>query len=119
LKAIPARPEKKLLRNVFQQGDVVDIGDLLRCDEDGYCWFVDRIGDTFRWKSENVSTRRSAMHWGTSGAGCDYRLWCGFRSRWPCGHGRVVMHEGAHLIPAFWELAISACRAMQHRCSCA
>ena len=49
--------EKKILRNVFQQGDAWwSSGDLLRCDEEGYCWFVDRIGDTFRWKSENVST---------------------------------------------------------------
>lgn len=49
--------EKKILRNVFRPGDAWwSSGDLLRCDADGYCWFVDRIGDTFRWKSENVST---------------------------------------------------------------
>ena len=49
--------EKKILRNVFAEGDAWwTSGDLLRCDEHGYCWFVDRIGDTYRWKSENVST---------------------------------------------------------------
>jgi len=49
--------EKKILRNVFADGDAWwASGDLLRYDEDGYCYFVDRIGDTFRWKSENVST---------------------------------------------------------------
>lgn len=49
--------EKKILRNVFNEGDKWwSSGDLLKYDEDGYCYFVDRIGDTFRWKSENVST---------------------------------------------------------------
>ncbi|WP_240636076.1 long-chain-acyl-CoA synthetase [Caldimonas tepidiphila] len=53
--------EAKILRNVFGEGDAWwSSGDLLRCDEDGYCWFVDRIGDTFRWKSENVSTTEVA-----------------------------------------------------------
>lgn len=53
--------EKKILRNVFRQGDAYwSSGDLLRYDEDGYCYFVDRIGDTFRWKSENVSTAEVA-----------------------------------------------------------
>jgi len=53
----PEATEKKILRNVFEPGDAWwSSGDLLRCDADGYCWFVDRIGDTFRWKSENVST---------------------------------------------------------------
>ncbi|WP_235906724.1 long-chain-acyl-CoA synthetase [Pseudomonas saliphila] len=54
----PEATESKILRNVFQDGDAWwASGDLLRYDEDGYCYFVDRIGDTFRWKSENVSTQ--------------------------------------------------------------
>lgn len=49
--------ESKILRNVLTEGDAwYSSGDLLRMDEDGYFYFVDRIGDTFRWKSENVST---------------------------------------------------------------
>ena len=50
--------EQKILRNVFAEGDAwYRSGDLLRRDEDDYYYFVDRIGDTFRWKSENVSTQ--------------------------------------------------------------
>ena len=53
----PEATEKKILRNVFKEGDAWwSSGDLLRYDADGYCWFVDRMGDTFRWNSENVST---------------------------------------------------------------
>lgn len=49
--------EKKIRRNVFAQGDAwFQSGDLFTCDEDGYFYFVDRMGDTYRWKSENVST---------------------------------------------------------------
>jgi fatty-acyl-CoA synthase len=52
-----AATEKKLLRNVFEQGDLwFRTGDLLKQDSDGYFYFVDRVGDTYRWKSENVST---------------------------------------------------------------
>jgi fatty-acyl-CoA synthase len=49
--------EKKILRNVFQKGDAwFRTGDLMRMDAQGYFYFVDRIGDTYRWKGENVAT---------------------------------------------------------------
>jgi fatty-acyl-CoA synthase len=53
--------EKKILRDVFESGDAYfRTGDLLRCDSDGYYYFVDRVGDTFRWRGENVATSEVA-----------------------------------------------------------
>ncbi|WP_024518430.1 long-chain-acyl-CoA synthetase [Bradyrhizobium sp. Tv2a-2] len=52
-----AESEKKILRDVFAKGDAwFRTGDLMRLDAQGYFHFVDRAGDTFRWKGENVST---------------------------------------------------------------
>jgi fatty-acyl-CoA synthase len=57
----PEATEKKILRNVFKTGDAYfRTGDLLRMDADDYFYFVDRIGDTFRWKGENVATSEVA-----------------------------------------------------------
>jgi fatty-acyl-CoA synthase len=53
--------EKKILRDVFEPGDAwFRTGDLMRRDEKGFFYFVDRIGDTFRWKGENVATSEVA-----------------------------------------------------------
>lgn len=55
--------EKKILRDVFKRGDAYfRTGDLMRMDRDGYFYFVDRIGDTFRFKGENVSTSEVAEY---------------------------------------------------------
>ncbi|MGJ4948956.1 long-chain-acyl-CoA synthetase [Bradyrhizobium sp. HKCCYLS20291] len=52
-----AETEKKILRDVFAEGDAwFRTGDLMRQDEQGFFYFVDRVGDTFRWKGENVAT---------------------------------------------------------------
>jgi fatty-acyl-CoA synthase len=49
--------EKKLVRNAFKEGDVwFNTGDLMRSQGLGHAAFADRLGDTFRWKGENVAT---------------------------------------------------------------
>jgi fatty-acyl-CoA synthase len=53
--------EKKILRNVFETGDAwVRTGDLMRRDIQGFFYFVDRVGDTFRRKGENVAASEVA-----------------------------------------------------------
>ncbi|GAA0796005.1 long-chain-acyl-CoA synthetase [Marinobacterium sediminicola] len=100
--------EQKILRGVFSEGDSWwRSGDLLRYDEDGYFYFVDRVGDTFRWKSENVSTQEVAAALGDF---TGVELINVYGVRVPDHEGRggmaaIVMQEGAEFDPqAFYDL---------------
>ncbi len=56
-----AETQRKILRDVFERGDAwFRTGDLMRMDASAFFYFVDRIGDTFRWKGENVATSEVA-----------------------------------------------------------
>jgi fatty-acyl-CoA synthase len=97
--------QKKILRDVFVKGDAwFRTGDLMRKDEHGYFYFIDRLGDTFRWKGENVSTTEIAQAilafpdildvvvYGVSVPGTDGRA----------GMAALVLRPGANLnLPAF------------------
>ena len=55
--ADPEASKRKVLRDVFKEGDAwYRTGDLMRRDAGGFYYFVDRVGETYRWKGENVST---------------------------------------------------------------
>uniref|UniRef100_A0A8C9S819 long-chain-fatty-acid--CoA ligase n=1 Tax=Scleropages formosus TaxID=113540 RepID=A0A8C9S819_SCLFO len=57
----PQQTKEKQLQDVFQKGDLYyNTGDLMRIDEDNFFYFQDRVGDTFRWKGENVATTEVA-----------------------------------------------------------
>ena len=94
--------EKKIIRDVFKKGDAwFNTGDLMRDIGFKHTQFVDRLGDTFRWKGENVSTTEveaavgtadgidAAVVYGVEVPGCDGRA----------GMAAVTLEDGVDIDP--------------------
>ena len=106
-----AATEQKIIRNAFEDGDAwFNSGDLLRTVDVGFdlgyahYQFVDRVGDTFRWKSENVSTNEV----GEILNGCDQVEFCNvYGVEVPKADGRAGM-AAVRLAPGVAELDVDA-----------
>ncbi|XP_039571655.1 very long-chain acyl-CoA synthetase-like [Passer montanus] len=92
------KTEKKILRDVLAKGDAFfNSGDLLMMDSQRFIYFQDRVGDTFRWKGENVATTeveatlglvsfiQEVNVYGVAVPGCEGR----------CGMAAVRLKDGA------------------------
>ncbi|XP_041338868.1 very long-chain acyl-CoA synthetase-like [Pyrgilauda ruficollis] len=92
------KTEKKILRDVLAKGDAFfNSGDLLMMDSQNFIYFQDRVGDTFRWKGENVATTeveatlglvsfiQEVNVYGVAVPGCEGR----------CGMAAVRLKDGA------------------------
>ena len=93
----PKASEKKLVRNAFRDGDVwFNTGDLMRHQGFGHAAFVDRLGDTFRWKGENVATTEveAAVASYPDVEECHGVRCADPRHRRPGGHGRHTTAGG-------------------------
>ena len=68
----PEASRRKVVSNVFSMGDKGFVsGDLLRVDERGWCYFVRRMGDCYRWRGENISAQQVERQVGEdSGLAC-------------------------------------------------
>jgi acyl-CoA synthetase (AMP-forming)/AMP-acid ligase II len=105
----PTATEARLLRDVFSPGDLwFDTGDLLRKIGWGHAVFVDRVGDTFRWRSENVSTMEveRCLSSGPGVAACAVYGVPVPGAPGRAGMAAIVLADGARFAPA--ELAAHA-----------
>ena len=93
----------------------------MRRDAGGFFYFVDRIGDTFRWKGENVATSEvAAALMAFPGIERSERLWRRHpRHRRRRRHGHAGGRGHARTLPRCARISRAGCRPMPGRCSCA
>ncbi len=100
--------DKKIVHDVMKRGDrYYRSGDLMRYDEEDFFYFVDRIGDTYRWKGENVSTAEVADVLSQT-PGIRETTVCGVQvpgMEGQAGLAAVVLENGKFDPETFWRIA--------------
>ncbi len=107
----PEENKKKIVRNAFKRGDTYfRTGDTFYRDRQSNYYFVDRLGDTFRWKGENVSTQEVAGLLNACRGVSETNV---FGVKLPHADGRasmaaIVLHTGSTFDPeAFYQHVVS------------
>ncbi|KAK8017766.1 hypothetical protein PG993_014092 [Apiospora rasikravindrae] len=110
----PEATKKRYIRDVFKKGDCwFRSGDLMRLDAEGRLYFVDRLGDTFRWHSENVSTNEVSDMVGEFPQIAETNVYGVLvpHTDGRAGCAAVVVRDGGSATDIDWKALAAHCRA--------
>ncbi|KAK7911108.1 fatty acid transporter- variant [Apiospora marii] len=109
----PEATKKRYIQDVFKKGDLwFRSGDLMRLDTEGRLYFVDRLGDTFRWHSENVSTNEVSDMVGEFSQIAETNVYGVLVPRMDgrAGCAAVVVRDGGNASDVDWKALAAHCR---------